>query len=234
MSASDLLLLTSINNERTFSPIGIDTMSRPGSTAVRPLTRLSLPSCSIVCMSSIVCGMYFEIPHAPGLEDSISGSESSSSGESDESDAVATLVNRRKRVERSTSPSDNTRTLPQTALAWFHSPPSTQIGVYRALFPSGTAESSYLSALKNMQTRRENGRTWAMFMVAGGHFAGAIVQVSRPMEEDEDEDDAKGRRKKAKKPKPDNEVLLHKTFHRYTSESEQFKSAFFLNISGST
>lgn len=54
-----------------------------------------------------------------------------------------------------------------------------------------------------------------MFMVAGGHFAGAVVRVSRDPDED-DEPSAKS--KKQRKPKPDTEVLLHKTFHRYTSK----------------
>lgn len=56
-----------------------------------------------------------------------------------------------------------------------------------------------------------------MFMVAGGHFAGAVVRVSKPEEEDEIEDEGSTKKKKPKKPKPDTEVLKHKTFHRYTS-----------------
>jgi hypothetical protein len=55
-----------------------------------------------------------------------------------------------------------------------------------------------------------------MFMVAGGHFAGAIVRVSREPEEEDNEEPHK--KKKPKKPKQDTEVLKHKTFHRYTSE----------------
>jgi len=59
-----------------------------------------------------------------------------------------------------------------------------------------------------------------MFMVAGGHFAGAVVRVSKPDEEDAPDAEPAGRKKKAmKKPKPEVEVLLHKTFHRYTSTS---------------
>lgn len=57
-----------------------------------------------------------------------------------------------------------------------------------------------------------------MFMVAGGHFAGAVVRVSK--EEDEAvnvDDDVVGKKKRPKKLKPDTEVLKHKTFHRYTS-----------------
>jgi hypothetical protein len=56
------------------------------------------------------------------------------------------------------------------------------------------------------------GRKWAMFMTAGGHFAGAVIRVSKP---EFDEETAK--QKRLKRPKPDTEVLLHKTFHRYTS-----------------
>ena len=71
-----------------------------------------------------------------------------------------------------------------------------------------------------MQSTVEDGRTWALFMIAGGHFAGAVVRVSRPNDENtQDQDlDPKSRKQKVKKPKPETEVLLHKTFHRYTSE----------------
>jgi len=55
-------------------------------------------------------------------------------------------------------------------------------------------------------------------MVAGGHFAGAVVRVSKSEEDDEIEDEGSTKKKKKlKKPKPDTEVLMHKTFHRYTS-----------------
>lgn len=104
----------------------------------------------------------------------------------------------------------------QTALAWFHSPPSTQIGIYKALFPAHLPATSQLSELQEMQQVFGEGRKWAMFMVAGGHFAGAIVRVSEP--EEDEMDDGGAKKKKPKKPKPDTEVLEHKTFHRYTSE----------------
>ena len=70
-----------------------------------------------------------------------------------------------------------------------------------------------------MQSPVEDGRTWALFMVAGGHFAGAVVRVSRPDDENAQVLDAKSRKQKIKKPKPEIEVILHKTFHRYTSQS---------------
>lgn len=73
-----------------------------------------------------------------------------------------------------------------------------------------------------------------MFMVAGGHFAGAIVRVSRSDEEveaemaDEEErarealeqppeGEKRKRKQKQKKNRSETEILKHKTFHRYTS-----------------
>lgn len=152
-------------------------------------------------------------PCLSALEDSLSGSESSSDEgtESDsERDAVSTLISKHK-TRTSTSPDSSARRIPRTALSWFHSPPSTQIGVYRTLFPHDTPEDSYLEALKDIQTPISGGRRWAMFMVAGGHFAGAVVRVSKAGQEDEVQP------KKQKKPVLDTEVLRHKTFHRYTS-----------------
>ncbi|KAJ7636063.1 hypothetical protein DFH06DRAFT_1002917 [Mycena polygramma] len=150
-----------------------------------------------------------------GLEDSISGSASEDSDSDYSDDAVDALVSKAARKTRSRSPNQGPASAPQTALAWFHSPPSTQLGVYKALFNSGVPQSEYLSELKSMQT---GGRTWAMFMVAGGHFAGAIVRVSRGAEDEEEEESNPQKKKKPKKPKSDTEVLKHKTFHRYTSK----------------
>lgn len=78
-----------------------------------------------------------------------------------------------------------------------------------------------MDQLKEMQqSDRPEGRKWALFMVAGGHFAGAVVRVGRPQQAEEDV--AKGKKGKSKKPQPDTEILLHKTFHRYTSELTVF------------
>ncbi|KIK48180.1 hypothetical protein CY34DRAFT_798560 [Suillus luteus UH-Slu-Lm8-n1] len=153
-----------------------------------------------------------------GLEDSLSGSASSDES-SDDSDAVKALVSRIKRTSRSPSPSEERQT-PLTAVTWFHSHPSTQIGVYRMLFPIDTPAPSYLAELKSIQERVEGGRKWAMFMVAGGHFAGAIVEVSRPAEDKDSTISAKAK-KKPQKPKPETSILKHKTFHRYTTRRKQ-------------
>ncbi|CAK5267797.1 unnamed protein product [Mycena citricolor] len=152
-----------------------------------------------------------------GLEDSISGSASEESDGDDSDDAVDALVKKTTRTSRSRSPSLERRNAPQTALVWFHSPPATQIGIYKALFYTGISQTSYVSALKDMQAGE---RTWAMFMVAGGHFAGAVVRVSRGVEDTGSEYGEKNK-KKQNKPKPDTEVLRHKTFHRYTTRRKQ-------------
>lgn len=149
------------------------------------------------------------------MEDSLSGSASSDES-SDESDAVNALVTKNRRGPRSASPDDSPRKAPITAVTWFHSPPSTQIGVYRMLFPLDTPASAYLSELKDMQSPVEGGRKWALFMVAGGHFAGAVARVSSDRDEQDVAVSTKPK-KKPPKPKPETEVLRHKTFHRYTS-----------------
>jgi len=77
----------------------------------------------------------------------------------------------------------------------------------RLSFPSNLPATSQLSELREMQQLFEDGRKWAMFMVAGGHFAGAVVRVSKPEEDEEIEDGIAKRKKKPKKPKPDIEIL---------------------------
>lgn len=153
-----------------------------------------------------------------GLDDSLSGSASSEDDDDEDSDdAVNTLVKRTGRIAtRSPSP-DSARLPPLTALVWFHSPPSTQLGLYRSVFPLKTEPKDYVSELMDLQTSKPGGRTWAMFMVAGGHFAGAIVRVSPDEPEEDEEGKGKAKSKKQKRPKPDTEIILHKTFHRYTS-----------------
>jgi Bacteroidetes VLRF1 release factor len=165
-------------------------------------------------------------PDAPSgleLEDSISGSASDSdSANSDVSDAVGNLLQRAKISSRPASPSDMNPIAPQTPLAWFHSPPATQIGVYKALFSIKSDPTSFIEELKSLQTSGgPDGRKWAMFMTAGGHFAGIIVRVSKPEIEEEISKTAK--QKRLKRPRPDTEVLLHKTFHRYTSTNSHLR-----------
>ena len=152
------------------------------------------------------------------LEDSLSGSESDFSQEEDgssDSDTVQTLLAKSQApVSRSSSPTPNV-SIPLTALTWFHSPPSTQIGVYRSLFTSSLPREQFLDELKAMQDGGKTGRRWAMFMVAGGHFAGVVARVSKGEDAEGQIVKTKGGQKKAI---PDMEILRHKTFHRYTSQ----------------
>ncbi|KAF7309635.1 bVLRF1 domain-containing protein [Mycena indigotica] len=152
------------------------------------------------------------------LEDSISGSASEESDSEDPDDAVDTLVSKATRNNRSPSPDQIKAATPQTAIAWFHAPPATQIGVYKALFDTGMHQSDYLGQLRQMQ---HGERTWAMFMVAGGHFAGAIVRVSDGADRGPNDSEPNSQKKKQKRPKTDTEVLKHKTFHRYTTRRKQ-------------
>ena len=156
------------------------------------------------------------------LEDSLSGSASESTDEDPDAGSdkrIATLLSRAtlKTHSRPPSPSSAQRSLPVTPLTWFHSPPSTQIGVYRTIFSSPHDIAPYLDQLRDIQNCREpEGKKWALFLVAGGHFAGAVVRVHRNRSNDDDA--GKTKKGKPKKVIPDTEVILHKTFHRYTSK----------------
>jgi hypothetical protein len=168
---------------------------------------------------------------AAGLEDSLSGSASSSSENDEESDEdrVSTLLHRTALAPRARSASpDAAAGAPRTALAWFHAPPATQLGVYRATL----GDDASVEALKSIQgAHGPEGRTWALFMIAGGHFAGAVVRVSKTDADLEAEaeaavdgngnDDGRKKKKKARAPRADVEVLAHKTFHRYTTRRKQ-------------
>ncbi|EKM50433.1 uncharacterized protein PHACADRAFT_263724 [Phanerochaete carnosa HHB-10118-sp] len=170
---------------------------------------------------------------ADGLEDSLSGSASSSEDtDQSDDDAVSALVRKAKRLNTIRAGGDEdddtaNRNVPNTPVAWFHAPPATQLGVYKVIFPSSLISyrgedtgQRYLEELRHMQKGGgEEGRKWALFMVASGHFAGAIVRVSRP--EGEEEDGGLTKKGKPKKPKLDTEVLKHKTFHRYTTRRKQ-------------
>ncbi|KAI0031277.1 hypothetical protein K488DRAFT_52396 [Vararia minispora EC-137] len=155
------------------------------------------------------------------LEDSISGSASSSEDDngSDGSDAVLDLLHKAQFTARSRSSSPDAPRAHQTPVIWFHSPPATQIGIYRLLFPIEASSSLFLAELRAMQG---GDRKWALFMTAGGHFAGAIVRVSREQENEINMDNSgAAKHGNSRRPRPDTEILKHKTFHRYTTRRKQ-------------
>ena len=174
---------------------------------------------------------------------SISGSESSSSQISASPDQGANLLRKQKLTSTSSArnpdspPSDDdgdeddpdslaflsNRAQLRTALLWFTPPPAilpdTQLGIYRALFPSHlTNPADFLPRLKELQLTEQDlkagegeERRWIMLMVAGGHFAGMVIALG-------------GKRtgkKLLKGEAGEVRVLKHKTFHRYTSERDQ-------------
>ncbi|KAG8759548.1 hypothetical protein FRC14_005671 [Serendipita sp. 396] len=157
------------------------------------------------------------------LSDSISGSESSDSdAEGSETDAVQSAL-KRARVSASGPASlsdddqDSRQQIPKTALQWFHSPPSTQIGVYRAVFPLKTELDAFVPQLRKLQEPVDGGRYWTLLMIAGGHFAGMVVKIGR---EKASEATSTGKSKGKHKP-TEYEIIAQKTFHRYTTRRKQ-------------
>lgn len=159
---------------------------------------------------------------------SISGSAASSCASSQ--DRITRLLNKTKVTDTEEVDSNEEAELAdlrrraqlRTAVIWFqasNAPPAlgiqadTQIGVYRSLLPSYDTAGDYLNELKRLQlgppVPDDEERRIALFMVAGGHFAGMIISL-RPRGKSERQE-VKGA--------GDVRVLQHKTFHRYTSES---------------
>lgn len=173
-----------------------------------------------------------------GLEESISGSESPDSNESDASeDKVTALLHRTRLKGKSRSVSPEGRNIPKSPILWFTSPniPDTQFGIYATIFSTNSSSDTYVQELRDMQDGGEEGRQWAVFMTAGGHFAGAVIRVSKSVAEKTAETAeaaaaaaapaAPKKKSKASKvpPKPAFflEVIRHKTFHRYTTRRKQ-------------
>lgn len=187
---------------------------------------------------------HFHLLHYTALDESLSGSASSSS-EADEDDknessddAVSNIIRKQKKLRlqsQSNAESDDDEEGASTSkarspLIWFQSQSpnsiNTQYGIYNVIFPASfsanhrtlaSAATEYESYVKKMQDGGENGRMWALFMTAGGHFAGMIVRVSKPGSGDSISDAGTGKKAKSSKNVPDLEILAHKTFHRYTS-----------------
>ncbi|KAF8310101.1 hypothetical protein DL93DRAFT_2140889 [Clavulina sp. PMI_390] len=179
-----------------------------------------------------------------GLEGSLSGSASSSDDDSqdDSDDAVSTLIQKHKKHNIRKNPQnkgaededeDYGPKIPRSPIMWFQSSsvPNTQLGAYIAIFPSSDpyfdSNEDNIRSLQELQDGGEHGRRWALFMVAGGHFAGMIARVSKPGRSSTTSDvpepvpTAKKGKGKANHAVPDLEILAHKTFHRYTTRRKQ-------------
>ncbi|KAG8884362.1 hypothetical protein FRB98_002441 [Tulasnella sp. 332] len=161
------------------------------------------------------------------LEDSLSGSASSEEEEASEEDTVSALLHKThiKGRSRSVSPSLDRGPRPRSPVLWLTSTqiPDTQFGIYTVVFPTGTAPSASVDELKAMQDGGQRGKQWAVFMTAGGHFAGSVIRVCHAEEDSDDQKSASATKKKSRDPQRnlELEVIKHKTFHRYTTRRKQ-------------
>lgn len=180
------------------------------------------------------------------LSDSLTGSASSSSDEeSSSSDRDETLINRvlaKQKISPDAAANEDEQpdfASPRSPLLWFETPEhvlkDTQLGIYRAIFPSAlkkahsTATTPWLDELRELQVNEDTSRlgkkslsktaatptdpttrTWAMFAMGGGHFAGAIFSLVPRLNN-------QGHNRITR------EVicLQSKTFHRYTTRRKQ-------------
>ncbi|QRW03022.1 cytoplasm protein [Ceratobasidium sp. AG-Ba] len=153
------------------------------------------------------------------LAESLSGSESTTgSSSSGPEDTVSTLLQRKQKGKLNQPETDDgdLPIMPRSAIAWFHAPndyPDTQFGIYTSLFPLGMEPAEFAKELKHMQNTGPGGRLWTMLATAGGHFAGIVVRVQIPPE-----DQLKSGKKKDT---VEMEIIKHKTFHRYTTRRKQ-------------
>ncbi|KAK6528209.1 hypothetical protein TWF281_009458 [Arthrobotrys megalospora] len=153
------------------------------------------------------------------LDESISGSESSSTEDEQSSDPLATLLRKKatlkaaEEVEEEDSPRK-----PRTPIIWMSSPmlpESTYVGVYRAILPDSTEESEVTQILPTLQTQTTSALPTAsdphifLCMIGGGHFAAMIVSLIPKVV------------KRSGVVEREAVVLAHKTFHRYTTRRKQ-------------
>lgn len=179
------------------------------------------------------------------LDESISGSDSADSEEDEESarkettlsallKKQATLVDKQRGSNDGDAEgsSKRTRGAGNQPLLWFGSPTlpeKTYYGIYKAIFTPAELgkEDSIVDAIKTRQLEKVsmgkppkdassipatyNGRHIFMCMIGGGHFAAMVVSLSP-------------KKTKHSSTGPMNReavVLVHKTFHRYTTRRKQ-------------
>jgi len=177
------------------------------------------------------------------LDESISGSEDSdSANDEDEEDTsrsgastLSALLKKQAKIfdssPDSNEPTKKQRGIGRPPLLWFTStllPENTSLGIYRAIFSDAEQEETHIvESLRNKQlspiippkmqiesglpvSRADVGPHYFLCMIGGGHFAAMVVALAP---------------KKGKIHAGSDErsaiVLLHKTFHRYTTRRKQ-------------
>ncbi|KAK6345412.1 hypothetical protein TWF718_007328 [Orbilia javanica] len=152
------------------------------------------------------------------LDESISGSESSSTEDEQSSDPLATLLRKKATIKAAEEVVEGSPRKPRTPIIWMSSPmlpESTYVGVYRALLPDSTEESEVTQILPTLQTQTTTALPTAsdphifLCMIGGGHFAGMVVSLIPKVV------------KRSGVVEREAVVLAHKTFHRYTTRRKQ-------------
>ncbi|KAE8148595.1 putative C2H2 finger and ankyrin domain protein [Aspergillus avenaceus] len=166
------------------------------------------------------------------LDESISGSESSSSEEDGDTDTQLTaLLKRQAKISRATEEEEepSRKRTGKHPLIWLSSsllPSNTSLGIYRALFtgaeqeePKYLVDSLRKKQLAPINQQKNNGQAEGapapaspnvfMCMIGGGHFAAMIVSLAPEVHRKQGGVERQAR------------VIAHKTFHRYTTRRKQ-------------
>ncbi|KAE8381386.1 hypothetical protein BDV26DRAFT_255465 [Aspergillus bertholletiae] len=166
------------------------------------------------------------------LDESISGSESSSEEDEDDGTQLTALLKRQAKISQTCEEEDapSKKRAGKHPLLWLSSsilPSNTSLGVYRALFsdveqeePRYLADSLRKKQLAPINIPRNNGQTQGpsasasphvfLCMIGGGHFAAMIVALAPEIYRKQGGVDERQAR-----------VIAHKTFHRYTTRRKQ-------------
>jgi hypothetical protein len=182
------------------------------------------------------------------ISGSESSSSSSNASSASSTNAVSRLLRKHDLSKAHLDDDEDSpfSSVPRSPLLWFSADqalvPDTQLGIYRTIFPSSIttkrdnrpaqgwhAELAHLQVVPEVPKSKKlaenpppptdfESRTWTMFMVGGGHFAGMVVSLVPKIV-----NKGGGRMER------EEIVLEKKTFHRYTSMSPF--SPFFSRVS---
>ena len=166
------------------------------------------------------------------LDESISGSESSSEEDEDAGTQLTALLKRQAKISQTGEEEDapSKKRTEKHPLFWLSSsllPSNTSLGVYRALFsdaeqeePRYLVDSLRKKQLAPINAPRNNGQNQGpstsssphvfLCMIGGGHFAAMIVSLAPEIHRKQGGVDERQAR-----------VIAHKTFHRYTTRRKQ-------------
>ncbi|KAF5857154.1 hypothetical protein ETB97_006203 [Aspergillus alliaceus] len=166
------------------------------------------------------------------MDESISGSESSSEEDEDNAGQLTALLKRQAKISQPAEGEDGSpkKSTGKHPLFWFSSsllPSNTSLGVYRAIFsdteqeePRYLVDSLRKKQLPPVIAQQNNGQAQGastspsphvfMCMIGGGHFAAMLVSLAPEIH-----------RKQGGVEERQARVIAHKSFHRYTTRRKQ-------------